>query len=75
MIHGYVSVIAYVTQLDSANNWWSPWFKLFMFKYMPRSEWICHFNFQETIRTLIWEIHIAAQNAYTVEFEFLHTNT
>jgi len=72
-IHGYVRFIAYAIQLDNANNWWSPWFRLFMFKYMPRREHICNFNFQQTISTLIWEIHIAAQYDYTVEFEFLHT--
>lgn len=74
-IHGYVRVIAYATQLDSANNWWSPWFKLFMFKYMPRGEKICHFNFQETISILIWEIHIFSQHDYTLEFEFLYSDT
>ena len=42
---------------------------------MPRSEHICNFNFRETINTLIWEIHIAARYDYTVEFEFLHTET
>lgn len=46
-----------------------------MFKYMPRSEHICNFNFRETINTLIWEIHIAARYDYIVEFEFLHTKT
>lgn len=74
-IHGYVRIIAYATQLDSGNNWWSPWFKFFLFKYMPRGEQICHFNFQETISILIWEIHIATRYDYTVEFEFLHTDT
>lgn len=74
-IQGYVRIIAYATQLDGGNNWWSPWFKLFLFKYMPRSEHICNFNFRETISTLMWEIHIAARYDYTVEFEFLHSET
>ena len=74
-IQGYVRVIAYATQLDGVDNWWSPWFKLFMFKYMPRSEHICNFNFRETISTLMWEIHIAARYDYTIEFEFLHSGT
>lgn len=42
---------------------------------MPIGEQICHFNFQKTISTLVWEIHITARNDYTVEFEFLHTYT
>ena len=67
-IHGYVRVIAYATQLDSAINWWSPWFKLFVFKYMPRSSWMINSDFLDTISSLIWEIHFAAQYDYTVEF-------
>lgn len=74
-IHGYVRVFFYATQVDSAINWWSPWFKLFLFKYIPRVAWTCESGFPDTINTLVSELHIAARNDYTVEFKFIHEDT
>ena len=74
-IHGSVKVIFYAVAIDPANNWWSPWFKLFLFKYMPRATYIADRNFREFVNILSWELHVPVQNDFALEFDFVHTKT
>jgi len=74
-IHGSVKVIFYAIDIDSVINWWSPWFKIFLVKYMPRVNWMLEHDTQCTLSTLKWELHIAAQNDHVIEFTLVHQDS
>ena len=74
-IHGSVKVIFYAVAIDPSNNWWSPWFKLFLFRYLPRAKSIFDRTFDEFVRIFHWEMHVAVQNDFVLEFEFIHKHT
>ena len=61
--------------IDPGRNWWSPWFKLFLFRYMPRATHIFDRTFVEFVRIFHWEMHVVVQNDFVIEFEFFHRHT
>ena len=74
-IHGSIKVIFYAMAIDPSRNWWSPWFRLFLFRYIPRDRNIFYRTFPEFCRLFHWEMHVAVQNDYVIEFEFVHRHT
>ena len=74
-IHGSVKVIFYALAIDPSRNWWSPWFRLFLFRYIPRDRNIFYRTFVEFCRLFHWEMHVAVQNDFFIEFEFVHRHT
>ena len=71
-IHRYIQVHAYASMINPCRNIWSQWFKLFMWKFLPRASFISNYNFKAFTSALIWEVQIAAQNGFAIEFEMIH---
>ena len=74
-IYQSIRFICNSAEIDNSSNWWSPWFKIFLVKYMPRDNWMLDHDVKCTLSTIIWEIHIAAHSDYMIEFSLTHLDS
>lgn len=74
-VHRKVTIYFYSDVFAAPFSQWSPWFKLLIYKYIPRAISHSDYSPQETIGSFIHELTIAARDGLMVEFNLIHNDS